>query len=204
MKLSIKHDENAVNQNALEELESQSVIVKQLIEKSLAFPVNNQEDAKNCINLIADARNIFKSIENLRKETIKPIKSILNNWNDSFAVLTDALEEVQANLKGKLNTWQSKETAKIEAQKVDNELMAEAFESEIVPLVKNDSKNLCAKGATTYEKSEWSFIVEDLSIVPREFLTIDKDKVNLSIKAGIRNIPGLKIQETKKQIIRSR
>lgn len=50
-------------------------------------------------------------------------------------------------------------------------------------------------GASFTAKKVWTFEMEDISKVPPQFLSLDETKVNQAIRAGLRDIPGLRIFE---------
>ena len=49
------------------------------------------------------------------------------------------------------------------------------------------------KGRSTSIRKVWTFEVTDISLVPKEFVTVDKNKVDNLIHTGTREIPGLRI-----------
>jgi hypothetical protein len=48
----------------------------------------------------------------------------------------------------------------------------------------------------------WSFEVENLSTVPRDFLMLDEQKIRNAIRAGIREIPGIKVFQKQQTVYR--
>jgi hypothetical protein len=54
-----------------------------------------------------------------------------------------------------------------------------------------------------YTRTDWKYDIMDHNEIPREFLTIDEKKVKASIKAGVRNIPGLKIYSAETAVLKS-
>jgi hypothetical protein len=53
-------------------------------------------------------------------------------------------------------------------------------------------------------KTEWTFELVDISIVPREYLKFDDVKVRAAVKAGARDIPGIRIFAEEKMNLRAK
>lgn len=59
-----------------------------------------------------------------------------------------------------------------------------------------------ATGSSSVSK-QYGYTIESLADVPREYLMIDHDKVTEAIRSGVRQIPGLKIEEKYSASIRT-
>lgn len=53
-------------------------------------------------------------------------------------------------------------------------------------------------------RTEWDFEITDESQVPREYLMVDESKIRRVVRAGIRNIPGVRVYERQTLAVRGR
>jgi hypothetical protein len=72
---------------------------------------------------------------------------------------------------------------------------APAQTAEVAPLA-------AANGSASVRK-EWKATVVDESLVPREYWLIDEKKINKVVKAGVREIPGVKIEQVEGLSVRA-
>jgi len=101
----------------------------------------------------------------------------------------------------------AREAAQIEAARKKAEEEAKAVEIEapvVVPPVVPKAENVARAdtGAAAFQRKSWEFEVEDIGNIPREYLLLDEKKVRDAIRMGIRNIPGIRIFETTKTVLR--
>jgi len=61
---------------------------------------------------------------------------------------------------------------------------------------------IATEAGTVYEKRSWKFLIEDAAQVPREYLMVDERAIRDAVKAGVREIPGVKIYEHKDIAVR--
>lgn len=57
-------------------------------------------------------------------------------------------------------------------------------------------------GSVASLRSTWDFTIEDVNSVPREFLMVNDAAIKAAIKAGRREIPGVKIFQQQKTVVR--
>ena len=83
-------------------------------------------------------------------------------------------------------------------------MLFRSVEAPTVPEIVEPEESTSVRTAegTAYLQNRWTFELEDLAMVPADFLMLDEKKVRAAIKAGVREIPGLKIFEQKSMAIR--
>ena len=101
----------------------------------------------------------------------------------------------------------AREAAEIEAARKKAAEEAKSVEIE-VPIVmapvipKAENVARADTGAAAFQRKSWEFEVEDIGNIPREYLIVDQQKVRDAIRMGIRSIPGIRIFETTKTVLR--
>jgi hypothetical protein len=63
------------------------------------------------------------------------------------------------------------------------------------PAVRVTPTSLTARSGSASAVKRWTGVVEDESLVPREYLIVDQKAINAAVKAGVREIPGVKIEQ---------
>lgn len=163
-------------------------------------------------------RVLFKKIEEERTSLVKPLNDHVKMINGRFKSTTSRLEHGQGIIDRKLLAFNKAEEdrRRKEAEEARKAAEEEALRRAIALEAKGEEGAASAViddaivapapvqkvgavrgdfGSVATVRKIWTFEVEDLAKVPVEFLEVVAPKVNAAIKAGERNIPGLRIYE---------
>lgn len=123
---------------------------------------------------------------------------------DTFFAFRADLKTKADRAKAALNVWQN---AKLAAQrKADAQAAAQAAKEaalfdEPAPVaaptvVKEAVRVVTASGAKASGSIKWKGEVEDIDLVPRQYMRVNQDAIDAAVKGGTRAIPGVRIFET--------
>jgi len=171
------------------------------------FEVETKDDYIKAGDIVKLLKNKIKDVEKKRKVWTKPLdeakKAIMNDVND----IINPMKEAEKLIKDKMILFSEYEEARIaqEQKKIEAEAvekMKETGETEmVVPVLEQEKTNRGQMGTSTM-KEVWAFELEDIKLVPVEYLVLDEVKVRAKIKEKVFNIPGLKIFKKKSLSIR--
>jgi hypothetical protein len=65
----------------------------------------------------------------------------------------------------------------------------------VAPVIPEIPKAVRTESGSAHQRMTWTFEIEDGTKVPRAYLAIDEQKIRQAVKAGIRQIPGVRIFE---------
>lgn len=173
------------------------------LERAMLYDVCSHWSAEEAMNLIAKVKNYGKKIEEIRKRINEPYRKMQTYNNEKCRPFLERLDRIESILISKIECWKIKDMREQEDMQKEAELLRDALQLEVTPFVKTEAQ-LRTSSALAYEKTTMKFEVECLAMIPINYITVDEDKVQEALKAGIREIPGLKIYAEKKTIIRSR
>ena len=158
----------------------------------------------NATDLTKLIRVALKNIEEERTTITGPINKGLKTLNDKFKKITKPLSDSQRELDQKIIEFQMGERRRAEeaAEKARKELEVKALEQTVVleetpppaPLEVPSSRSQGAFGSTSMV-DRWVYEVVDITAVPARYVQIlpNDDEIKLALKAGVREISGLKI-----------
>jgi hypothetical protein len=173
-------------------------------ERAEFLTIDSQEALNEATSLWKDAKEMGKHVEAMRKKQIEPLRKIIAAVNDKAKDITEPLEEVETIIKQKSGAYQalleSERLQKIEKQKEVAKILGDA-DPVFVPQVE---KTLRGEGVIAYTKTERKFRITEALEVPRQFLKVDEAAIELAIRQGCHQIPGIEIYEEQKTILRSR
>ena len=179
------------------------------LERSRKEQVTPLNDEVGLIN------NSFKILNEPFKQAEIHLKGALLNWrqaetkriyDEQFRVLTENVErERKAREAEELVRQQAEEEALKEAaaaglneaeakewaEEVVNNVPAVQFTQEQVPVAQPTTVKGTLGSATL--RTTWDFEVKDETQVPRAYLMVDESKIRIAVRAGIRDVPGIKI-----------
>lgn len=65
----------------------------------------------------------------------------------------------------------------------------------VSPVIPEAPKAVRTESGSAHQRMTWTFEIEDGAKVPRAYLAVDEQKIRQAVKAGIRQIPGVRIFE---------
>jgi|GEM_PF-6653993 hypothetical protein len=166
--------------------------------------ITDEESCRKALNLSSDVKVILKDILALKKKNTEPYRQFINMMNEAAKFVTDKLDAIQGIITQKIISYESMLKEMQEMAQKSNKIDSEGYESGIYAITYNSQQiGSTAKTIVSYKK-EKEFSVVNESLIPREYLKIDEDKIYQAIKLGITEIPGIHIVESKKLVLRRR
>ena len=191
---------------------------KALAVEAKGIKVRDQESRVAATNLAANIKTIAKKVEDARKDYTAPVNAHVKSVNGLAGEISGPLDEGLRHLTGELNKYaaqvelerrmaeqEARRQAEAEQKRLDAEAKAAGVEAPLVPEVlpaKPEKAAVRTEAGTSYQRKTWTFSVEKLEEVPREYMILNNGAVHAAIKNGVRAIPGLKIIETTNTVIR--
>lgn len=177
-----------------------------LKEYAIARVILVDADLKPATEELSIIAGLRKAIEERRKEYISPIKVHLDALNEVFKQFTAPLIEADSLNRDKVKAYRAEQERKrveaeaIEKGKLELARREMALKGEVtvdltpIPVPEVINKVQTDLGtASRFKVRKWE--IENIELIPREYLTIDAGRVTKLVKAGINQIPGIRIWE---------
>lgn len=184
---------------------------QRLGELALAFVVNSPDTVREATEDLVTVATLRKTLESLRKEYVDPLNAHVKAINDAFKPLTDTISEANTILKGKIalyNTEQQRikaeaeriERLRLEAEEAAAKLALEAGQppppppEPVAPLPQSQEQrrvDTVVGGMHTRQIPKWELL--DFEQVPSKYKVLDSVKIGKLVRAGEREIPGIRI-----------
>lgn len=186
----------------IQKIENFSSSVVKLLKLTTCLEISSEQQCREALKIAAEAKSFHRQIEDIRKRSIEPSRRTIAIINDAAKHLTTQLDELGEAIKVKLSIWQKKleEDAK-EAKERVSQLSKELGIDIYTPEAPKTLSNEYAVASTKYK---WGWSVVDESLVPKEYLMPDPEKIERAVKAGVREIAGVSISEISSMTIRRR
>jgi hypothetical protein len=199
-------------------------VVNATVAQARELTVATPEQARAAVEFLAHIADARRKNENARVFLVKPMNDHVKQINDRFKANAVPLDEADGLVRGKLLAFSQEEQRRLAAEqaRIDMERtrrVAEQWSAEARRLAEEaqqreiSAKSAPATIATTTELSagngrastrkRWVATVIDETRVPREYLSIDQKAINAAVKAGVREIPGVTIEQQDELAIRS-
>lgn len=148
-----------------------------------------------------------KNIEEKRKEYVGPINEHVKAINDAFKMITGPLEAADATTRGQIMDFRHEQEEKAHKIEEANRLKMEAARLEaeasgtgeikesieITPAPPIPAKTVISDTGSATTAKIPKFEVTDKNLVPAEFLVVDMVALGKQVRAGRRDIPGVRI-----------
>ena len=169
-----------------------------LLHTAEKIEVKTREDYNRAAEIIKHLKFMINTIEDQRKTYTAPLDEAKRAIMADCKKLIEPCEAMIKKFISSMLTFQTIEQFRLNAEqkKIDAAAMAQAKKTNTlevtVPIV-NDIKTIKSAGATTTVKKVWTFKLDSLNDVPREYLILDTARVREAIREGKREIPGISI-----------
>lgn len=179
------------------ELQAQMLVVKD--EKTL-------KEATEFLGKVAKAK---KQLEERRQFFVKPLNEQIKRINELFKRMTLPLENAESIVKNAILKYreavekarrEEEERLKKQWEKEQKKLEKKAQKEGIPlpppvppPTLQPQEKTVETDTAQVTARLVWDFEIVDETKIPREFLMPNEKAIRAAIKAGVRNIPGIRI-----------
>lgn len=192
--------------------------ITEMTAEAMALVVQDEATNITAVEMAGQSKRLWKRIEEIRKRAtaepndfIKAVNGLAKSYQTQFS-------GIETGLKGKISQYQARielerrkqeELARKAAAELQAKIDAEAkkagvesvkIEAPVIP--KQETVTRTADGSS-YQVKTWVFEVEDEAKVPREYLMVDGKKLRDAVKAGVRQIPGVRIFEQTETRIRT-
>lgn len=197
---------------------------------SQTITVTDEESEKKAVEASADIKRFLKDFDERRKKIIEIPDAFVREINKFCKMVRDTVEPLGKAIERKRTdyAWQkeldrrrkekeAQEAAAKLQEKINAEAKKEGIEAPEIPVIPVEKPKTVVRtesGATSHIRTDWKVTeILDYTKVPMEYKTFDihdekekamfMAKVNRFVKAGIRNIDGLKIEEVPTNVTRT-
>ena len=176
-------------------IEKKTTEVKTLSTRASRYDIKTNDDVVKATELLKKIKEKYTELENERKTYTAPINESLKKLNAKFKILTPPLQIAMGTIKHCIEEYRIVEKEKQE--KLENTLKKEGNN---VELAEAPSIIESKTGALRFRKY-WTFEIEDIKKVPRQYMMLNEKLIQDDIQKGTRSIKGLKIFEKEKSCI---
>jgi len=188
--------------------------IRELVSDASVLTIKDQVSLQAAADLLAEVKGAAKQLDGLKAVFVTPLETAAKRAKNLFKPLSDLLEAAERHLKDATKAYLESERAK--ELKASQARLAEAIDGTSTP------KAAAAVAATTYVAPppkaagvsmamHWTYKVDDLvalaravadGTVPDTFLQVNSGAVQAAIRAGTREVPGLRIVQEGRVVAR--
>ena len=182
--------------------------------------ITDDDSNERAVAMGTVASKANKELEAQRVSIVKPHNDFVKQVNNTAKMYTGKIQDLIIKpLKAKVGEYLAKkelaekkaqEEARKAAEKLQEKMNKEAAKAGVeapdVPKPKVKDKAVGpvkTTPGTGFTQKRWTYEVENINKVPRDYLKLDEGAVTRAIRAGAREIPGLKIFQRSSTAFRS-
>ncbi len=207
------------------ELKSTETVINEIEKRTIEIKINDDKNLNEATELLKAIKQKIKQIEERRTDLVKPLNDYIKNLNNEFRPYKEKAEQIKKILEEEILRYNKiRETRLIEEARIKKEaelkrlkeeqekasklnevfgdesqkVLSDVFQKQHDKLENKDieiSNVIKSDKATTITRKQWTYEITEENQVPREYCSPDHYKIQIAIKNGIREIPGLKIFE---------
>lgn len=177
-----------------------------IITRAKNFQITSEETASDANNILHWIAGKKKVLEERRRFFITPLKDHVKRIEAELKMVAEPLIKADVIIRGKVVDYRIK--IKEEAKKKEEELQRKAEKERQKQVEKAEAKGEAppppapmptvevpktTEGITMVKT--WTYEIQDINKVPREYLILDTAAVMKAVRLGIREIPGLRIYQ---------
>lgn len=188
--------------------------VSDLVKQADRCVVKSDKDAGNATTLLSMIKQAYKRADEERRKLVDPLNAVVKSLNERFKIALTPLDGAETKVKRQLGDYMAeqrrraeeaarKEREKAEKAEAEGRARAAANAEARAQVAEASAANAGmvrgSFGGSVSLKKRWTFTVEDLNQVPREWLVLDEVAVRRAITRAddpVREIRGIRIYQT--------
>jgi hypothetical protein len=165
------------------------------------FIVTDKTTAVQAQQMGVELKDIEKKAEKIRKEIVKPYNDHVSEINKYAKEILKPVAEAKRIIGDKAATWQKAENERIaEKNRKAEEKEREKAKDTGMPAAPTAPQE---KESVVQTMTVWKYEITDESLIPREYLQVDKGAIQKAVKSGgVRNIPGVRIYDEQVPVLK--
>ena len=192
--------------------------IASMVQQADALEVTDEESNVLAVEMAGQIKKLNKAVEALRKKFVEEPKAYAKSVDALAKSYKDRFDRIERGLKTKIAQYQSRvelerrkkeEAARQAAAEAQRKLDEEAEAAGVEPvrldqMIMPEPEKVTRTGSgAAYQRKAWTFEIEDEALIPREYLVVDEKAIREAVKAGVRNISGVRIFEENRTVIRT-
>jgi hypothetical protein len=203
--------EGAIQDPKTKEVEQRSTHLTTLAKNYQTISSVDEKDG--AVVFLKEIKSAYNEAEKRRKFLVDPLNAHVKTINAEIKKFTEPLLTLEKNIKTAISDFvDAQERARqaeqnrllLAAQKEQEEINklaeAEGVEAPIINVPMLNEVETHTDGATV--KKVWTFEVADPAQIPREYLSPDLVAIGAAVKAGAREIPGVRVYQKSQVSVR--
>jgi hypothetical protein len=180
-----------ISKGEIQTLEKQ---VSPLVRQAGSYVINSVESVEEASAFLRKVKDTENNIERKRLEFTAPLNQSLKAINETFKRMKAPLEQARYLLTNKILSWKRAETERLAKEEARRRAIQEAHEKKghevSAPVVLERPDNKIGNTQTT---KYWTFEIVSFAELDDAYKMINSVYINQKIRAGVRDIKGLKI-----------
>lgn len=182
----------------------------EFLEVMKGYVIQSDDEYADAAELLKVVKHKFKVLDEERTISVKPLNDEVKEINAWFKPALDRLKECEVELKKIMGAYslakqQEQQRLLAEASKAAEAALVTASDPQanVMALVQQATDAQAPRVAGVSVSRVWKWELVDPSQVPSDYWSIDPAKLDAAVKAGAREIPGVRVYEDARVIARS-
>jgi len=201
------------------EVEKQAALVEQqatdiVSTLTSAFPgteIATEAELEQASQALTGITKNLNEWEQTRKQIVGPANAFVRHINDLWKMRTEPVRAEEVRIRRMMGDFRAKEARRRQeeyeaALKESQEFFANGspIPEVVAPIPEDVTRKVETENGSVQFTTVWKWAVEDEAQIPREYFALDTVKLNKVVKAGLRNIPGIRVYSEQVPAVRSR
>jgi hypothetical protein len=182
----------------------------EFLEVVKGYVIQSDNEYADAAELLKIVKHKFKVLDEERTVSVKPLNDEVKEINAWFKPALDRLKDCEGELKRIMGAYslakqQEQQRILAEAAKAAEAALVTASDPQanVMALVQQATEAQAPRVAGVSVSRVWRWELVDAEQVPSDYWSIDPAKLDAAVKAGARDIPGVRIYEDARVIARS-
>ena len=197
-------------------------ITSGVVQAAEGVTVSSEKGMEEATDILSWVSKAKKQVEDKRKFLVKPLNDHVKAINEMFKGYMAPLEQADAMLRKKVIIYRQEQErirreeedrlrkeAEAERKRMEKQAKKEGVAPPpppppVAPSMPEQAKTTYSGMGSVSTKMVWDFEIVDENKVPRNFMIANEKAIRAAVKAGVRNIPGVKVFQKEELAVRAR